>query len=311
MNVRTYLLSVPERLARSVLGLGAGVAREVGEVALPDAIRGSQLYQNLVDATLRYLIEQVGGVEGVYNDDETLPANFLARRTAGNAVEVLGLVAFRASPVWILAALADLCGMGRHLIPEMADALKAQGLLEKDAQFATVDQILDGLERTSSRLAATINTPPLDVAGLRSEWEAIRKEARGLPSASLPSLETISNLWVQLKAESARQNRSVFETSSVMAMSAAQALPGGARWLSASARAGATRTGHVFASALLDHYRRTLGEIRQVGYLAYAGRQCRPYVRAAVDQFSPQRRTLTQHFLEKLRVKRSASGRPG
>jgi hypothetical protein len=312
MTVKTYLLSFPERLARSVLGLGAGVAREVGEVALPDRIRRSQLYQNLVDATLRYLIEQVGGVEGVYNDRERLPANFLARRTAGNAVEVLGIVAFRASPVWILAALADLCGMGRHLIPEMADALKAQGLLERDAQFATVDQVLDGLERTSSRLAATINTPPLDVAGLRNEWEAIRDEVRGLPPASLPSRDTISNLWAQLKAESERQDTSIFETSSVMAIAAAQALPGGVRWLSASARAGATRTGHIFAAALLDHYRQTLSEMRQVGYLAYASRQFRPYVRAAVDQFSPKRRTLTQHVLERLRFIRSARReRPG
>jgi hypothetical protein len=227
MTVKTYLLSFPERLIRSALGLGAGVVREVGEVALPDGIRQSQLYQNLVDATLRYLIEQVGGVEGVYAADSSLPDNFLARRTAGNAVEVLGIVAFRASPVWVLAALADLCGLGRHLIPEISDALKAQGLLEKDAQFATVDQMLDGLERTSARLATTINTPPLDVAGLRKEWEAIREEARGLPSASLPSGDTISNMWAQLKAESARQDRSVFETSSVMAVSAARAVPGG------------------------------------------------------------------------------------
>jgi hypothetical protein len=312
MTVKTYLLSFPERLVRSVLGLGAGVAREVGEVALPDGIRRSQLYQNLVDATLRYLIEQIGGAEGVYSAEGTLPDNFLARRTAGNAVEVLGIVAFRASPVWILAALADLCGMGRYLIPEMADALKAQGLLEKDAQFATVDQILDGLERTSSRLAAAINTPPLDVAGLRKEWEAIREEARGLPPASLPSRDTISKIWSQLKAESARQDRSIFETSSVMAVSAARALPSGVRWLSASARVGATRTGQIMAAALLDHYRQTLSEIQQVGYLTYAGGQFRPYLRAAADQFSPQRRTLTQHLLEKLQFIRPARAeRPG
>ena len=312
MTVKTYLLSFPERLLRSVLGLGAGVAREVGEVALPDGIRRSQLYQNLVDATLRYLIEHVGGVQGVYGAETTLPDDFLARRTAGNAVEVLGIVAFRASPVWILAALADLCGMGRHLIPEMADALKAQGLLDKDAQFATVDQMLDGLERTSSRLAATINTPPLDVAGLRSEWEAIREEARSLPSASLPSRDTITNMWAQLKAESARQDRSVFETSSLMAVSAARALPGGVRWLSASARVGATRTGQIVAAALLDHYKQTLSEIQQVGYLAYAGRQFRPYIRAAVGQFSPARRTVTQHLLERLHLIRSTRGeRPG
>ena len=106
MTVKGYLLSVPERILRATLGLGAGVVRELGDVGLPDAVRRSQLYQNVVDATLRFLIEQVGGAEGVYNAEQTLPDNFLARRTAGNAVEVLGIVAFRASPVWVLAALA-------------------------------------------------------------------------------------------------------------------------------------------------------------------------------------------------------------
>lgn len=309
MTVKTYLLSVPERLVRSVLGLGAGVAREMGEVVLPDGIRRSQLYQNLVDATLRYLIEQVGGVEGVYTADGALPDDFLARRTAGNAVEVLGIVAFRASPVWILAALADLCGMGRHLIPEIADALKAQGLLETEAEFTSVDQLLDGLERTSSRLAGTINAPPLDVAGLRTEWEALREEARGLQASSLPSRDTISHIWNQLKIESARQDTSVFETSSVMAISAARALPDGVRWLSASALVGATRTGQIFAAALIDHYRQTLTEIREVGYLAYVNLQFRPYVRAAVDQFSPKRRTVTERLIEKLPFRRSARRR--
>jgi hypothetical protein len=304
MTVKAYLLSLPERLVRSTVGLGAGVAREVSELALPDGIRHSQLYRNLVDATLHFLIEQVGGVEGVYRTDAALPDNFLARRTAGNAVEVLGIVAFRASPVWILAALADVCGMGRVLIPEVTEALKAQGLLEKDAQFTTVDQLLDGLERTSTRLAATVNTPPLDVAGLRAEWAALREDASHLPQASLPSKETISAVWTDLKAESARQERSIFETSSVMAVSAARALPGGVRWLSASARVGAARTGQVFAAALLDHYRETLSEIRDTGYLTYAGRQFRPYLRAAAGQFSPKRRTLTQRLLEKLPAKR-------
>jgi hypothetical protein len=304
MTVKGYLLSLPERLIRTTIGLGAGVAREVGEVALPIAVRRSQLYKNLVDATLHFLIEQVGGVEGVYATDAVLPDNFLARRTAGNAIEVLGIVAFWASPVWILAALADVCGMGRQLIPELTDALKAQGLLEADAQFTTVDQLLDGLERTSTHLAGAVNTPPLDVPALRSEWEALRDDARQLPRASLPSWESISAVWANLKAESARQERSIFETSSVLAISAARALPGGVRWLSSSARVGATRTGQVFASALLDHYKQTLSEIQQVGYLTYAGRQFRPYIRAAAGQFSPQRRTLTQRLLEKLPARR-------
>src|SRR5207244_13212478 len=68
----------------------------------------------------------------VYPADGALPGDFLARRTAGNVVEALGIVAFRASPVWILAALADVCGMGRQMIPDVAAALEAEGLLRSE-----------------------------------------------------------------------------------------------------------------------------------------------------------------------------------
>jgi hypothetical protein len=304
-SIKSYVLSLPERVVRSALGLGAGVAREVGQVALPAGVRRSQLYQNLVDATLRYLTEKVGGVEAVASAAD-IPDDFVARRAAGNAVEVLGVVAFRASPVWVLAALADLAGLGRHLIPEIAASLKARGLLEESTQFTTVDQILDGLERTSGRLASTINAPPLDVAALREEWRALKEDARGLKPGRLPSADTIRGLWSQLEAESARQGRSVFETSSLLAVSAARAFPRGVLRLGASAGFGAARSGQVLGAALLDDYRRTLGELREVGYAAYARRQVAPYVRAAVNQFSPGRRSLTERLLEKLATRRAS-----
>jgi hypothetical protein len=305
MTVKSYLASFPERVVRSVLGLGAGAVREVGEIALPEGVRRSQLYQNVVASTLRFLIERVGGAEGAYPEGGAVPDDFLARRTAGNAVEVLGIVAFRASPVWVLAALADLAGVGRHLIPEIAEALKAKDLLESDAEFSSVDQVLDGLERTSARLATTINAPPLDVHALREEWAAIQKDARGLHPTGLPTRESVGALWAELKAESARQERSVFETSSVLALGAARALPGGVRWFSASAAVGATRTGQILAGALLDHYRQTLAELQQVGYVAYARRQLGPYFRAAGAQFSPKRSTLTQGLLDRLAKRRA------
>jgi hypothetical protein len=306
-GIKAYLLSLPERLLRSGLGLGAGVAREIGDVVLPDGVRRTRLYQNLVDTTLRFLIEQVGGVEGTYPNEAPLPEDFLKRRTAGNVIEALGIVAFRASPVWVLAALADVSGMGRQLIPEIAASLKEQNLLDKDTQFTSVDQILDGLEHTSSRLAETINTPPLDVPTLRQELKALREEARGLTPAALPSRETVTGLWTQLQAEAARQQRSVFETSSMLAISAVKTLPDNARWLSASALVGASKTGHIVASALLDHYRATLNDIRETGFATYAARHLAPYVRAAVGHFSPERVTLTERFLERKTTKGHSS----
>jgi hypothetical protein len=294
-------LSLPERVIRSALGLSAGLLREVGEVALPQGMRRSHLYRSLVDVTLRYLIEQVGGAEGVYPAAEPQADDFLARRGAGHVIELLGIVAFRVSPVWVLAALADLSGLGRRLIPEIAGALQAEGLLEKGSRFESMDELLDGLEKTSARLAETFNTPPLDVASLRKEWTAIRSEAGRLRPASLPAPQRITGRWEEIKEESVRQRRSIFETSSVLAVSAVRAFPTTARRFSASARVGAKRTGQLLSGAILDYYGQTLSELRQVGYLTYAKRQLSPYVRACVEQFSPQRRTLTQRLLDKAR----------
>jgi hypothetical protein len=301
MALKHYLLSLPERLVRSVVGVGAGVAREVGEVAIPRSVRQGQLYQNLVDTTLQFLIRDVGGGDGMFPAGAAIPDDFLARRTTGNVIEGLGLVAFHASPVWVLAALSDACGLGRHLIPEITDALRAQGLLDPGESFTTADQLLDGLERTSSRMASTINTPPLDIAALRRDLDAIRVEARGLTPSSLPSRESLQHVWSQLTAEAARQERSVFETSAVLAVAAIRNVPEHVRRVTTMTTVGARRAGQVVGQALLDHYTQTLGDLHRVGYATYAKRQLTPYVRAAAGQFSPERRTLTERLLERWR----------
>jgi hypothetical protein len=293
-RVGHYLLSVPERLVRSATGLAGGLVREIGDVAVPPSVRRTRLYQNMVESTLRFLIEQVGQVEGTYTEEGKLAENFAMRRAAGNGIELVGVLAFRASPVWVMAALADLSGAGRHLIREISDSLKQEGLLEPDAKFETVDQLLDGLERSSARIAETINTPPLDVAGLRADWEAIRADVARTPA---PAVESIERLWRDLQAEAAAQGRSVFEMSSLMALSAVRSLPSNVVWLSRSAVLAARRTGLVLGETLLGHYRQTLGEIHETGFLAYWTREYKPYLRAAALQFSPRRRTLTERWL--------------
>jgi hypothetical protein len=292
-----FLLSLPERAVRSATALAGGVLREIGDVTIPKTIRRSRLYQNVVEATLQFLIEQVGQVEGVYPNGEKLSEDFLVRRTAGNGIEMIGILTFRASPVWVLAALADATGTGRYLIREIAAALKDEGLLDRTADFSSVDQMLDGLEASAGRLASAINTPPLDVKGLREEWTSLQADLARIPPKKRPSMETLHNVWDLMKREAQAQNRTPFELSSLMAMSAMSDLPRGARWLSASARLAAGKTGSMVAGVLIDHYRTTLGQIREVGYVRYAVRQFRPYLFAAVSQFSPQRQTLTERII--------------
>jgi hypothetical protein len=298
-RLKGYLYSVPERVVRSLTGLGGGAVRELGDVLLPARVRRSRLYQSTVGSTLRFLIEQVGQVEGAYvAEGDALPSDFLVRRAAGNVVELAGIASFHASPVWVLAALADLAGAGRELIGEMAEALEKEGLLEPGREFHSVDQLLDGLERTAGRLTETVNTPPLDVASLRAEWAALRQEASRIPLSSLP-VDRVRGQWRELQAESAAQGRSVLQLSSVMALAAVRELPENARWLSRAVQVGGRRAGELLALGLLDHYRTSLAEIREVGYVRYWWREFRPYLVGALKQFSMERESTTERFLKR------------
>ena len=296
-----YAASLPERVVRSASALAGGAVREVAAVALPSGFRRGRLYRSLVEVTLQFLIENVGGVPGSASPDEQkLGEDFLLRRTAGNGIELMGVVAFRASPVWVLAALADVAGFGRQLIPEIAESLKKEGLLAPNETFATMEQLLGGLERSSGQLAESVNTPPLDVAGLRAEWRKFVGEARQLPAPQLPTAAAVTRLWQDLRATAERERRSVFEVSSLLAVAAVGALPERARVLSKSAAIVLRHGGAAVSNALLEHYRESLRELREAGFVGYGVRQLAPYTKAAVAAFAPERETLTGKLLDRL-----------
>src|SRR5947209_16811773 len=205
-----YLLSLPERVVRSLGALSGGLLREIGNVALPASIRRTTLYRTMVDVALRFMIEEVGEVEGIYPTEGRLAENFLLKRTASHGIELLGILAFHASPVWVLAALADATGGGRKLIQEISQALKEEGLLDRERRFESMDQILDGLEKTSAHLATTLNLPPVDIPGLRREWLQLKEELRTIPPKNMPALERVERIWEELRESASRQDRSIF-----------------------------------------------------------------------------------------------------
>jgi hypothetical protein len=294
-----YLLSLPERVLRSAAAIAGGLLQELGDITIPASVRRTQTYQMMVGLGLRFLIEQVGEVEGVYPAEGQLTNDFILRRTAGHGIELAGILAFHASPVWILAALADISGAGRQIVSEVSQALQDEGLLDSGARFETIDQMLDGLEQSAAHAANVINSPPIDVPGLRAEWSSFQAAVRKIPPRRLPSPESLSHLWAELKTEAANQNRSVFELSSLLALSSIAKVPYNLQRLARAARRAAWSTGQSFAGPLLGHYSDTLKQIHQAGYIAYWSREFRPYLRAAAAQFSPERRSLTERLLRR------------
>jgi hypothetical protein len=294
-----YLLSLPERVIRSLSALSGGLLREIGNVALPASIRRTSLYRTMVDVALRFMIEEVGQVEGVYPGEGRLAENFLLKRTASHGIELLGILAFHASPIWVLAALADATGGGRKLIREIGQALQEEGLLAREARFETMEQILDGLEKTSGHLAGALNLPPVDLPGLRREWIELKDVLRTIPPKNVPALERVESVWEGLRQSARQQGRSIFMVSSLMAVSTVAHVPANLLWLSRAARSAARRTGKVLGAAILDHYTESLAEIARTGFIAYWTREFRPYLHSAATQFAPTHDTLTQRLLRR------------
>lgn len=296
-GARPYLLSLPERVVRSAAALAGGLLMELGDVTIPLGLRRTKTYQVMVGLGLRFLVEQVGQVDGVYPNEGELSNDFILRRAAGHGIEIAGILAFSASPVWIMAALADVTGAGRQILHEVAQALKQEGLLAPDAHFESVNEILDGLEETAGRMTDVINAPPVDVAGLRQEWRAFQKSVRKIPPRQMPSPDLLWNIWAGLKTEAASQRRTVFELSSLMALSSLANAPYTLGKMARAAGKAAVSTGHFFASGVLEHYQQKLVEIRSAGYLSYWVTEFRPYLRAAAMQFSPGRKSWTERLL--------------
>lgn len=294
-----FVLSLPERTLRSLGALSGGLLREIGVVVLPARLRRTALYRTMVEVALRFLIEEVGQVPGIYPTEGRLAENFLLKRGASHGLELIGLLTIHVSPIWVLAALADASGAGQTLIQEIAQALKDEGLLPQSTQFSTADQLLDGLEKTSGHLADALNVPPLDVAGLRREWAQLKDDLPKLPRGSLPSVAKLQMLWSELVSSAAEQDRSVFAVCSMVAVSALKQVPANLLWVSRAAGTGAKRTGEVMGGALLGHYKHALEELREIGFSEYWRRQFRPYLRAAAEQFATAKESSTERFLRK------------
>lgn len=294
--IESYLLSLPERVLRSVTALAAGLVQETSEVAIPAAFRRTRLYRSMVEAVLRFLVEQVGQVEGVFPAEGKLAEDFLLRRTAGNGLELLGILTFRASPVWVLAALADLSGGGRKLISEIAASLEKEGLIAPGSRPSTMNQVLDALEATAGNAAESINAPPLDVRALREDWARIQEGFRAMPAPTLPRLEAA---WRDLRRTADAEGRSPVELSSLLALESIAALPGHFAWLGRTSKVAAVRTSELISEAILDHYAHALEQIRREGLLDWWKRQFQPYLRAAASQFSPRRESWTERMLRR------------
>ena len=74
-NGTIYALSLPERYVRGLSALVGGIFKETTDILIPGFVKDTTSYNIFVGNILRFTVENIGGVQGVY-DDEGLEGEF-------------------------------------------------------------------------------------------------------------------------------------------------------------------------------------------------------------------------------------------
>ena len=106
----------------------------------------------------------------------------VVRKRRGNVVELGSIAAFGFSPLWLLAAGADVTNGTRVYLDAFVRELKVAGVLAEEAHLRSVDELLAALAGGSGTAARLIDIPPLELAALRRSLADLRADASGLPS---------------------------------------------------------------------------------------------------------------------------------
>lgn len=290
-----YVVSIPERLPRAAAASAGGLLYESSLVLLPEWTRNMQLYQALVGRMLRITVEWAGGVQGLQMPTNDMTAGRLAvRKVAGNVVEFTSIFAVGWSPLWMLAAAADVTGGTQVFLHALTEELQRLGVIPVEQEFSSVDALLESLEGTTGVLSRVIDIPPLardemeaSLAEMRTSWQTLRSTTRGLPNS-----ESLTAMAQQLQRTAARENTSVWVVST---------------WLGLGALKAGLRLGQA---NIYDYYRTALADIYRGGLADYVSRVSRRYLVTAVGHLDPEQETYTERFLKRVRLPRVRLNQP-
>jgi hypothetical protein len=274
-NKTKFLMSLPERTLRATAAVGGGLVTETSQLLLPQVFRDSRLYQATLGRFLRIIVELVGGVEQEGSSPGQLPAKeLLKRKAAGNVIELAGWVTAGWSPLWLLAAVADITKGTSAYLNALVAELRTAGALPPDLEITSVEELLTALEGTSAVMADAVDLPPLNVGDLRQTWQNLRNHIDELPDPA-----SLAQLYQNLQDVSKHEKVPLMTVSATIAGSA----------IKAGIHLGDV---HIFT-----YYREILNALKTEGLLSYLRRISKPYMHGAAKQFNPDTKTLTQRVL--------------
>ena len=292
-NVSLYTLSIPERYLRGLTALTGGMLKETTDIVVPDFVQDTTSYNIFVGNLLRFAVENVGGVEGLY-DEEQLEGEYATRKVIGNAIEGVGIATVHASPLWIFAFFADTVKGGQAYLDRLNDELVEKGYLESEKTSKSLKGLLEGLERTTTSFAQNIDTPPLSKEEIVGNINEIRESFNELwtstGKAAADITEDVGDVMQEFIDTANEEGQSLLELGGVMTLQATSR----AKKAAGMAVTAPQVAGKMLSENILGYYRDTLSDIHEHGYARVASDVIDPYGNAILKQFSTDKETWTE-----------------
>lgn len=284
-----YSVTLPERAVRSTVGLTAGTVRESAEFLIPQCFRNSKTYEVVVENSLKFLTEEVGGVPA-RPDAEPTAEDFLARKAAGNFVDLAGLATLHVSPLWMLAIVSDVAYGSKSYLLELAAELQREGVIDESSTIHSVDDMLVAIQQSSGEAATLFDTPPLSVEQLRETLDNTRKAVRSMEIRSVLPQSELQAYWGEMREIAAKEGVSLLGVSGGLTMHAL----GKITTFSKGTLIGLRVAGGLVNQHVLGHYLDSLTAAREQGFYQTVRQSAEPYIESVWNNFADGRPTWTE-----------------
>lgn len=310
MNGLLYGISLPERLVRSAVGVTAGTAKEIAEFVVPQAFQDSKSYEVMVRNSLGFLLTSVAEVSeagpasdstGITNpvaaanaDVAANPSRYIARKAAGNFIDIAGLATLHVSPLWVLAIVSDAAYGTKTYLKELTEELQLQGLIDDSSSIHKVEDLFSAVQQASGSAASAFDQPPLSLDELRTSVEQTRKAVNEIDPRKLIPESEINRYWSEMRAIAQQEQVSLLGVSAAIAMETVENVKN----LSHGTLTGLFVAGKIINRNIFSHYWTSLAHINEQGIWNSVRKTYAPYVGLAWGNFTSSRKTWTETVLD-------------
>ena len=294
VDAALYGLSLPERVLRGMVGCASGVARETAELAVPDGMKSSRLYDMTVRKMLGFLVDDVAKFRAGAPDGDASGSDYVAKIAVGNVIDVAGLAVLHVSPLWVFAIVSDVTRGSKTYLNALAAELKEQGILEKSATIDSLDAILDNLEATSGLVAENLDTPPITLDELKTSVSKLREESQRVDLREAFPAEDLAAIWKEIETTAETENRSVLEVSNAIAMMTFSQITRVGRGAYSGVKVGFD----LLNDNVFRYYSQAFEEIHSKGYYQSVLDAYEPYVDGLKHLFDEDTETTTEQVLK-------------